>query len=166
MDINVWTNHLFWKQPYFAWKFPLWYGVCELAHLSDASLWSWTTQWIQSEAKILKTLRLCKLCEMASGRGRCERFPARRDSYAMSITCAKLRRKLSGKKYLEIPSSQGNLQRLHCLRNWIALEVEICRKASFSFSLHRWACSYKKNHFYKKVICPKENWTQGNTCLC
>lgn len=43
--------------------------------------------------KHLKYTKTLKLCEMTSGGGRCERLPARRDSYAMSITCAKLRKK-------------------------------------------------------------------------
>lgn len=135
MDINVWTNHLFWKQQYFAWKFPVWYNACELNHLSDSTLRPWRTWWIQS--KILKTSGRCKLSEMV--RGECDRFSGRRNSYAMSKTSAKLRRNLLGKKCLEIPSPQGNLQSLYFLRNYIALEMEICRKPSFSFSLHRWA---------------------------
>lgn len=64
----------------------------------------------EEELKDTKTL---KFCEMASNQRRCERFPARGDSYVMSTTCAKLSRDLFGKKRLEIPSSQGNLQSLH-----------------------------------------------------
>lgn len=109
-DINVWKTILSENNNISLQYFQLFTAPVNSSHSLILNHWV-----ISVGGEHLKYTKTLKLCEMASDRGRYERLPARRDSSAMST--AKLRRNLCGKKCLEIPSSQGNLQSFLFLRN-------------------------------------------------